>query len=183
MKDKRHYSLNDSLYYDRKLSNSGGSYRTCFYCFMGIVLTLIVAFLTSCKSTQYIPVETVKTEVIHNTDTVIVRDTINNEKETTIREATPADSLLLAKVGIQLDESKRIILLLQKELAKKSHTEIERTSDTVTVEKEVQVPYPVEKKLTKWEETKMETGGIAIAVCIAFVIMVIVGFMLRARKK
>lgn len=183
MKKKRHYNLNDSWYYEQKLSNSAGSYRACFYCFIGIILVLIATFLTSCKSIQYVPVETVKTEVIHNTDTVIVQDTINNEKETIIREATPADSLLLAKVGIQLDESKRIILLLQKELAEKSHTEIEHSSDTVTVEKEVQVPYPVEKKLTKWEKTKMETGGIAIAVCIAFVIMVIVGFILRARKK
>lgn len=43
---------------------------------------------------------------------------------------------------------------------------------TVTDTSRIKVPYPVEKKLTKWEQTKMDFGGVAIggvalAVCIA----------------
>jgi hypothetical protein len=135
----------------------------CFSWMVAIIVLIVFSIcMSSCETIKYVPVETVKTEVIHNTDAVIVKDTINNEKETIIREATPADSLLLAKVGIQLDESKRVILLLQKELAEKSHTEIEHTSDTVTVEKEVKVPYPIEKPLSKWDRICLKSGSIAI---------------------
>jgi hypothetical protein len=48
----------------------------------------------------------------------------------------------------------------------------------------VQVPYPVEKQLTRWQQMKIELGGWAFGVIIAFG-LVISGWVIysRIRKK
>ena len=158
------------------------SIRDSFYILTGIIAIIFGLLLVSC-STQYIPVESVKTEIVHNTDTVIVKDTIKNEKETIIREATPADSLMLAEVGLQLDKNKQIILLLQKELAEKSHKEIEHSTDTVSVEKEIKVPYLVEKKLTKWQQLKQDIGGLALLILCVVVFIVLLRWFIKNKLK
>ena len=174
---------NDYWYYNQRYDmKEPGNMKGSFYSLVGSLLIIILSFLLSgCKSIQYVPVETIKTEFIHNTDTVVVRDTVQNEKETTIREATKADSAMLAKLGLQLDKSQRIILLLQKELAQKSHTEIEHKSDTVEVEKEVKVPYPVEKQLTKWQQFKLDFADIGFGVC-ALVILLACGYLFVRKR-
>ena len=40
-------------YYDRKYNRSAFSYKACFYCFIGIVVTLIIMLLTSCRSLKH----------------------------------------------------------------------------------------------------------------------------------
>lgn len=54
-------------------------------------------------------------------------------------------------------------------------------SKEVTVTKEVQVPYPVEKELTKWQQFRMDFGGWAIGIVI-ITILVVVGRMVYKLK-
>lgn len=180
MKNKDYHNPNDNWYYDQKLARSGNTYRACWYCFIAMIVILFLsAFFTSCKSIQYVPVETVRTEYKHTVDTIKQTDSIFSEKETIIREA---DSALVAKLGLQLKNNEKAILILKRELERQVSNKSEHHVDTVIKTDSVQVPYPVERKLSKWEETKMQAGGIAIAVCIAFVIMIIVGLVLKTRK-
>jgi hypothetical protein len=59
---------------------------------------------------------------------------------------------------------------------------INRT-DTILKTDSIQVPYPVEKRLTRWQTLKMELGGWALGVIIVFA-LVIVGWMIyRLQKK
>lgn len=55
--------------------------------------------------------------------------------------------------------------------------------DTTYINKtdSVQIPYPVEKKLTRWQFLKMELGGWAFGIAIAFILMV-VGCIIYRRK-
>ena len=55
-------------------------------------------------------------------------------------------------------------------------------SKEVTVNKEVKVPYPVEKELTKWQKFRMDFGGWAIGIVIV-TILVVVGWMVYKLKK
>lgn len=55
-------------------------------------------------------------------------------------------------------------------------------SKEVTVTKEVQVPYPVEKELTKWQKLFVNVGGWAIGIVI-ITILVVVGWMVYKLKK
>ena len=173
MKREDEYYYNEM--YDMK---SKKSIMACCYSLASIILLSLL--FSGCKSIQYVPVEKVKTEYINRTDTVNKIDTLISEKETIIREA---DSNLVAKLGLQLKVNERAILVLQRELERQVSKESEHKTDTVIKTDSVQVPCPVERKLTKWEQTKMDAGGIAIGVCIAFLIIIIVGFMVRAYRK
>lgn len=127
---------------------------------LGTFIAMLIVFaLTSCKTTEYVPVEVVKVEKETVKDTIIQKDTIREEKETVIREASKGDSALLAKLGLQLSESNKIILVLQDKLKETSHNQKESHSDTIYRYEEEPVPYPVEKKVEKelswWQKTQM----------------------------
>ncbi len=116
------------------------------------LLTVITGLLSGCARTIYKPVETVRTDSIyistHKVDTVLTRDSIYVERlSDTIREVRYK---WVYKVREHTDT-----------LWRERH-------DTISV------PYPVEKKLTRWQQTKqdiggMAIGGIAIAVCLAVI--------------
>jgi len=54
-------------------------------------------------------------------------------------------------------------------------------TDTVIQRDSIRVPYPVEKPLSKWEQAKMDFGGIAIGGTVALVIFVVVWLVKRIR--
>lgn len=144
---------------------------------------LLLAFLfllAGCKSIQYVPVETLRIEHHYHNDTIKERDSVFSEKTTVVKEA---DSALIESLGLKLKANERAILILKNELVKLvSEKENSRTDSIVRVDS-VQIPYPVEKALTKWEQTKMDMGGIAIGVCLAIIIFVIIKFLAKVLRK
>jgi hypothetical protein len=116
-----------------------------WYILVVFVLMCLMALLVSCR-TQYVPVETVRTEYINRTDTVHKTDTVTNERETVIREVNKGDSALLAKYGIQIKDNERMLLFLQRELDKERSKEREVQHDTVVANDTIRVPYPVERE-------------------------------------
>ena len=147
-----------------------------------VILSLVLMLLYGCKSIQYVPVETVRTEIVHQTDTVKQTDSVKTEKETVIREARPEDSLMLAKLGIKLQSNERLLILLQKELSDtKKELEEKHNSDSVRVEYKDR-PYPVEKKLTKWQSFCIDYGKIMLGSTIAGVIVIVLLIIYRRKK-
>ena len=122
-----------------------------WYILIVFVLMCLMSLLISCR-TQYVPVETVRTEYINRTDTVQKIDTVTNEKETVIREVNKGDSALLAQYGIQMRDNERMLLFLQKELDRERSREREVQHDTTIVNDTIRVPYPVEKQVSGLEK-------------------------------
>lgn len=152
-----------SQVYNRKAEKS---MKSCFLCLVGIIIAVLLSFIFSgCRSIQYVPVEKVVTEYKTNT----VHDSI-------YLQVLKHDSVVIEKSGDTVYVNKWHTLYKDK------WKETIKT-DTIIKTDSIQVPYPVERKLTKWEQTKMDAGGIAIGVCIAIVLMVIVGFIVKAYKK
>ena len=118
-----------------------------FVILIGTILALL--FMTSCRSVRYVPVERVRTEYINRTDTIRETDSIIHEKETIIREA---DSTTLSKLGLQLKENEKAILILRRELERQKSAHHEHRIDTVVVRDSVNVPVPVEKELSWYQE-------------------------------
>lgn len=56
-------------------------------------------------------------------------------------------------------------------------------SKEVTVTKEVKMPYPVEKELTRWQHIKLELGGWAFGIIIAFTLIIVGWILYNSRKK
>lgn len=144
-----------------------------------VVFLFVLLLFSGCTSVKYVPVETVKTEYVASVDTLIERDTISTEREVIVREAFSSDSALLAKLGLQLDENKKYILVLKRELERQSHEKEESKLDTVVQIKEIQVPYKVEveKRLSIWQKIKMKLGGVALLVCLLFIVLMMTVFV------
>lgn len=166
-------------YYEAKLRGSGSTQKVCWYCIIGMVVLLLLSFLFSgCQTIKYVPVETVRTEYIHSTDTVKEIDSVFSEKETIIKEA---DSATIAKLGLQLKDNERAILILQKELEKQISSKSESKTDTVIKTDSIQVPYPVEKPLTKWQSFCIDYGKITLGASILLIVFIIIWLVKRFR--
>lgn len=117
-----------------------------------IILLTLAIFITSCRSIRYVPVETVRTEYK-------TRDSIR------IDSIYEHDSIFLFLKGDTVYK--------EKYRYKYRYLTINKT-DTVMMTDSVQVPYPVEKQLSRWQQMKIELGGWAFGmVVISFIVLII----------
>lgn len=117
-------------------------------------------WFASCR-TQYVPIETVRTE--YKTRDSIRVDSIYNQ-----------DSIYVLVKGDTIYQYKYKYLY--------KYQYLNRT-DTVIKVDSVQVPYPVERKLSRWQSIKMELGGWSFGLVIAFVLMIIGRIVYRYKNK
>ena len=131
-----------------------------------IILLTSAIWLSSCRSPQYVPVET----KIQLKDSVITRDSVVI-KEQTVRK----DSVVIKdSTVIVVDESGNVIRTelyryrdWYKELSR-DYSVLQAKYDSLFSEKqkEIQVPYPVERELSWWQSVKLQVGEIAIGIII-----------------
>lgn len=117
-----------------------------------IILLMLAICLTSCRGIKYVPVETVKTE--YKTRDSIRFDSIYEH-----------DSIFLFVKGDTVYK--------EKYRYKYRYLTINKT-DTVMLTDSVQIPYPVEKQLTRWQQMKIELGGWAFGMAIISLIVLII---------
>lgn len=119
-----------------------------------ILLTLAIWF-SSCRSIRHIPIETVKHDSIYISkilhDSIYQRDSIYVDRK--------GDTVLIYK-DRYLYKYKNLIDTMY----------ISRTDS-------IQVPYPIEKQLTKWQSMKLELGGWALGIIIVFILVLIVRYV------
>lgn len=154
----------------------------CHIIFAVVSAAIIILFLASCK-TQYVPVETTHTIYHNHTDSVHLIDSVYREKETVIREANSGDSALLAKLGIQLRQNQKAILILQKELERERNKQEEHYGDTIIKVEEKQVPVPVEKKVPFLEKAKLASIGFSASLILIAAIGLVIWIRKRYRRK
>lgn len=116
-------------------------------------------WFASCR-TQYIPVETVRTEYKAR-DSIRV-DSIYNQ-----------DSIYVLVKGDTVYQYRYKYLY--------KYQYLNRTDTMIKIDS-VQVPYPVEKQLTRWQQMKIELGGWAFGSIIVFVLIIVI-WLFRSRKK
>lgn len=125
-----------------------------------IILLMSAICFISCR-TQYIPAETVRTE--YKTRDSIRFDSIYNR-----------DSIYVLVKGDTVYQYRYKYLY--------KYQYLNRTDTMIKVDS-VQVPYPVEKQLTRWQSVKMELGGWAFGIVIAFLLVIIGRIVYRYRNK
>lgn len=132
------------------------------------LLMLLLAYisLSSCASHKDVPIVMTNTitdvqkEIVEKHDSIYVRDSIYEYLEA--RNDTVVKYKYVYKTKY-VDKPYKEYVYINK-------------SDTINV------PYPVERKLSWWEQTKIRYGGYALCSGFAFII-IIVGFMVRRIKK
>ena len=135
--------------------------RLSFWGILALSAMLWCVLLASCSSIKYVPVETVRTE--YRTRDSIRYDSIYQR-----------DSVYLMFKGDTVYKYKEKYLY--------KYLFLNRT-DTVIKTDSIQVPYPVERKLTKWQAIKIELGGWAFGIIIAFALIIVGWLIYRWRKK
>ena len=128
-----------------------------------IFLLYILALLSlaSCKQVQYVPVETVRLDSIYLTQTL--RDSIVRYDSVYVRDK--GDTLYVERWKYLYRDKVRV------------DTMVSVRVDTLAV------PYPVEKRLTRWEWVKMEAGGVAIGGFFLLLAAIVAYIVYRSRRK
>lgn len=148
-------------YYDKKLARSGKEYKRCFFAFVGACIALLVFFLfSSCKSTKYIEVPVEHIVIKEKTDTILSKDSIWLHDSVYIH--SKGDTVYFEKWHTKYRDK----------------IEYKVRIDSFVKVDSVAVPYPVERKLSKWEQAKIDFGGWSL-----FIIFIILVFIiLRPRR-
>lgn len=123
-----------------------------------IILLALAICLMSCR-TQLVPAESVRIEYR-------TRDSIRQ------------DSIYMRDSVFMKVKGDTVFLYKYKYLYRYRYL---NSTDTVMKTDSVQVPYPVEKKLSKWQAFKMELGGWAMGILV-LISIVVARLMFRARK-
>lgn len=142
----------------------------------GIVACIIIIMFVGCKSVKYIPVETVRTNTQYKTNTV--HDTII-DSVFMHNDVYKHDSVITYLRGDTIFVDRwHTIIQTTLDKGRKLHSNV--VHDTIYINKtdSVQVPVPVERKLTKWEKTYNTVkdifsiiGMIVTLMIIAFVVL------------
>ena len=122
-----------------------------------IIVGWLVLCLCGCKQVEYVPYKVETKDSIYLNK--YIRDSIyvTTEKETVVKN----DTIYVTKTQYKYKE--RLL------------------TDTMYVEKidSIQVPYPVEKKLSKWQYTCLNYGGEAIVMCIVLIVGLVIMIVRR----
>lgn len=151
-----------------------------------VIITALLA-LCGCRSTRYVPVESeawhtdTVTHYIGNTDSVIVVERVY-EGDRRYDSIAPI-----------LDSLNRVIGWDRYHFRELTHmSEAERTRMQAVIDSlravnadtvRVQVPYPVERKLSRWEQTKQDFGGWAMGLLAAALCAVIIWIARTFRRR
>lgn len=117
-----------------------------------VVLLVSAMCFTGCRTTQYVPVETIKTEY-------------------KTRDSIRIDSIYQRDSIYVIDRGDTVYTYKDRYLYKYLYL---NRIDTVIKTDSVQIPYPVEKALTRWQKAKIELGGWAFGVLIMLAIVLII---------
>ena len=124
--------------------------RQRVYIWIAVGIALLLLF-GSCRSIRYVPVETIRTDslylTMHERDSIYIQDSFHIKEK--------GDSVFVDKWHIVYRD--RMI----------------RDTAYIEKEKELEVPYPVEKELTWWQKTKLELGEFSIGIILILLIVVI----------
>lgn len=108
--------------------------------------------ICSCRTVKYVPVETIKIDTTYINK--LQRDSIYMLDSVYVKEK--GDTVLIEKYKY----------LYRDKLVR----------DTMYISKadSIQVPYPVEKELTRWQQFRMDFGGLAMCIVVISILILIV---------
>ena len=124
-----------------------------------IILLILAICFVSCR-TQYIPVESVRTEY-------------------KTRDSIRFDSIYQRDSVYMLVKGDTIYQYRYKYLYR--YLTPNRT-DTILKHDSIPIPYPVEKQLSRWQTIKMELGGWAFGIIILFTLIIIGQIIFKSKK-
>lgn len=162
-----------------------------------VIAILALLTLSGCKTTKYVPVETVRTERIE-ADTAQFMAIINTLTEQLRQSERTTDSLIRDhKINVTVNERGDTVRIKETEyvyISSNRERELEKIveakNDTIQELRQqllaakadsVPTPYPVEKELTRWQQAKMDFGGMSIGAIVIVLCAAVVWLIKKFR--
>ena len=130
-------------------------------CYVLAVLMMTALIFCSCRSVEYVPVETVRTDTLWQK--IVERDSIIVNDSVIVREN--GDTVMIEKWHTKYRDRLK--------------------TDTLYVSKtdSIQVPYPVEKKLTRWQTFCIDYGKVMLGASVVLVAFIIIWIVRKIKKR
>ena len=122
--------------------------------------SLLVMTAVGCTTTKHGPMESVRTEYKDRNVYSHTTDTVTSTRFVFVKGDTVID----------FREKERV-----------RSVEIHDTCYVMRTDS-IAVPYPVERKLTRWEQTKIDYGGMALGACLGVLCIAVVWLIRKFRK-
>jgi hypothetical protein len=147
---------------------------------------MCMILVCSCRTVKYVPVES-------KADSVVVEKLVEVQlppDSATIRALLECDEngkVVLNWLDIANSKNAQAQLIIDSlgNLLAKMKTQQDTVylpSKEVTVTKEVKVPYPVEKELTRWQKLCVNVGGLAFGIVIITILVVVRKIIYKLKK-
>ena len=158
-----------------------GSYITGVYAF-------IIMLFCGCSHKVYVPVESVHTDTVYmaRKDSVHIKDSLVIRQVINIRDSVAIhDSVVIVKNEQGEVKERLIVRYRDRWHATQDNLTLQRQIDRykasndslrATKKERIEIPVPVEKKLSRWQKIKMDVGGWAIGAMSTF-LLAIVGYI------
>lgn len=130
-----------------------------------LVVGLLLFAMCGCARVQYVPVETVRVDSVYSvryhSDSTYMKDSIYIELK------TERDTVFRTEYKYRTHWRDRVV------------------HDTLVSERvdSVSVPYPVERNLSPWEQTKLHYGGFAMLAVVVLILSFFGRFIYKSSKK
>lgn len=153
------------------------------------VAIFFAVLFTSCSHKVYVPVESVRTDTVYmaRKDSVHIKDSLVVKQVINIRDSIAIhDSVVIVKDEQGNVKERLIVRYRDRWHATQDNLTLQRQIDRykasndslrATRKERIEVPVPVEKKLSRWEKLKMDVGSWAIGAMSTF-ILASVGYIL-----
>ncbi len=167
--DKPCAGKNDGTRSDSGEGNGAAIGCVFLWAAMMAALGCVLLLACGCTTTKYVPVETVQTRwrdrEVSKTDSVT-----DSRKETTSERSMEKLTITVNESGDTTRTDREFVYLRDRAL-EKENKRLRKLTDSLQAAKTdstiVREPYPVERKLSRWEKTKLDWGGKAILACAA----------------
>lgn len=127
-----------------------------------ILLAIATLAVASCRThTEYIPAESVRTDTVRIVS--LQRDSIRTTDSVYV--AVKGDTVRIERWRIR------------------ERWRVERDTLWRVRTDSVAVPYPIERRLSRWERTKQKAGGVAIGIVFVALSVAVVWLLKRIRRK
>lgn len=174
--------------------------RYYVYTMLAIIglLALTALCFTSCSPKVYVPLKSVRTDTLYlsRKDSVRIKDSLIVRQVINVRDSVSVHDSVVIIQDEQGNIKERLFihyrdrwhatqdnLVLQRQL---DRYKASNDSLRAVIRDSVSIPVPVERKLTRWERTKMEVGGWAIGAMSATLLVIVcyvVVWLIRKYRK
>ena len=152
-----------------------------------LIAAIAIFFFASCKPTEVLTHNDVRTEYIQKLIPVILPAETANARA--LLECSAEGRVLLSQLNIETSRNAQLSFLLDSIGNLSVETIVERDTfyikaDSIIITKDVlrtEVEYR-DKELSRWQKAKQEAGGIAIGVSVAAILALIIFVVVKVKR-